>query len=134
MGTGRMKEEPWMANERTMAIHNRILEEIFQDEYDDNKTYGLNTLREQTFNSGYQVAFIQRGDSYTPQEYANIVNAFLDKVPDHKASVTKVNGYPVITFHISNTRSALHLARKYGQNAIWDWTNDEEVEINSRRH
>lgn len=134
MGTGRLKHKPWMANERTMAMHTRILGEIFKDEYDDNTTYGLNDFEKQNFRDGYQVTFVRGGDNYTPTEYANIVNAFLDKVPDHKASITKYNGYPEITFHIPKIRSALWLARKYGQTAIWDWMNDEEVEINSRRH
>ena len=133
MGTGRTKKEPWMANERTMAYHTRLLGEMARGDYLDNRTYSLD-FEEQRPTSGYQVTFIRGGDSYTPTQYAEIVNAFLEYVPNHKASITKFNGYPEITFRVEGIRNALRLARKYDQHAVWDWMNEEEIEVESRRH
>lgn len=133
MGTGRIKDKPWMANERTMAYHTRLLGEMARGDYLDDRTYSLDFI-EQHPSDGYQVTFIRGGESYTPQQYAEIVNAFLEYVPNHKASITKFNGYPEITFRIDNIRNALRLARKYGQHAVWDWMNEEEIEVESRRH
>ena len=134
MGTGRIKDKDWMANERTMAIHTRLLGEIVRNDYEDNATYSIDDFTRQTPTGGYQVTFIRGGDSYTPTEYAKIVNAFLEYVPNHKASITKFNGYPEITFRVEGIRNALRLARRYGQHAVWDWMNNEEIEVNSRRH
>lgn len=116
-----------------MATHNRILGVLTNADYADNMAYDLRDLERVKFDSGYQVGFLRNGASWTPLEYANMVNDFLRFVPGHRASVTKALGYPEITFRVNNIRNALRLARRYGQVSIWDWANEEEVKVNGRR-
>ena len=122
-----MKREKWMANERTQAQHYRIVRELDRDEYPDYSTYDIADLRIVSYNNGYQVTFWNIGDDYTPREYANRVNEFLQYVPDHITHAGKFDGSAEISFRVPSLRTALRLARKYNQISIWDWAKEEEI-------
>lgn len=129
----RYKKRPWEADERTMAYHNRLLGEVIRGRYDDDAVYDMRDFSKETFEDGYQVTFFRSGDSYTPREYANIVNEFLYYSMEHRANISKFNGYPEITFRIASLRDAYRLARKYGQKSIFSWATDEDVKVPERR-
>ena len=128
------RKNPWEADERTMAQHNRILGEVMRGRYADDAVYDLRTMhKEMEFTDGYQVTFIRDGASYTPREYAKIVNEFLKYSVGHWTYISKFNGYPEISFRIGNVRDAYRLARKYGQESIFSWANEEDVKVPERR-
>ena len=121
-----LRREKWMANERTLSQHLRLVNELSSDKYPDFSTYDVATLGIKTYNNGYQVTFWNVGDDYTPQEYADRVNEFLRNVPDHVTNAGKY-GTPEISFRILSKRTALRLARKYNQISVWDWEKEEEI-------
>ena len=126
-GGASFKKEKWMANERTQAQHQRVVNELSKDKYPDYNTYDTATLSTVSYDNGYQVTFWNIGDNYTPEEYADLVNEFLKYVPDHVTNAGKFEGSPEISFNVRNLRQALRLARKYNQISVWDWKNEEEI-------
>lgn len=124
----RLKKEPWMANERTLGYHQRVTRELDRDVYPDYNTYDIANLGIVSYADGYQVTFWNIGDNYSPEEYANLVNEFLQYVPEHVTNAGKFEGSPEISFRIPSLRTALRLARKYNQISIWDWKNEETIE------
>ena len=127
------KKKPWEADERTMAYHTRLLGALVRGRYDDDAVYDLQDFSKETYTSGYQVTFIHKGANYTPREYARVVNEFLRYAVDHKANISKFNGYPEVTFRIQGIRDAYRLARKYQQTSIFDWATNEDVKVPERR-
>ena len=132
MGTGKLRPEKWMANERTLAQHLRIMGELNRDIYPNLRTYSIDDLRAVRYNDGYQVTFWHDGDEFTPRQYADVVNEFLQYAPNHITNASKDNDAK-ISFRIPNLRTALRLARKYDQFSIWDWKTDAEVQVERRR-
>ena len=127
------KKRPWEADERTMAYHNHLLGEIVRGRYADDAVYDLRTMHKEDFTNGYQVTFIHDGASYTPKEYASVMNEFLRYAVGHWTHVSQFNGYPEISFRIPNIRDAYRLARKYQQTSIFDWSTYEDVKVPERR-
>lgn len=126
------KKNPWEADERTMAQHNRYLADAVR--YADDGVYDLRTMHKETeFDSGYQVTFVHDGASYTPKEYANIVNEFLAVSVGHWTNISKFNGHPEISFRVRTVRDAYRLARKYGQKSVFSWETMEDVKVPERR-
>lgn len=126
-GGAKLKKESWMANERTLSHHLRVVKELGKDKYPDYNTYDIATLKTVSYSSGYQVTFWCIGDNYSPDEYADKVNEFLAYVPNKVTNAGKFEGSPEISFNVPNLRTALRLARKYNQISIWDWKNEEEI-------
>ena len=127
------KKNLWEADERTMAQHNRLLGDIVRGRYPDDAVYDLRTMHKENFSDGYQVTFLREGATYTPREYATIVNEFLRYAVGHWTHVSQFNGYPEISFRIKGIRDAYRLARKYGQQSIFSWATDEDVKVPERR-
>ena len=126
-GSGQsLKKESWMANERTLAYHKRMVVEVDKDKYPDYNTYDIATLKTVSYDRGYQVTFWCKGDNYSPSEYAGLVNEFLRHVPGHVTNVGKYEGAE-ISFRVMDKRTALRLARKYNQISVWDWEKEEEI-------
>ena len=126
-GSGaRMKKYPWMANERTQAYHFRMVREVDRPEYPDYNTYDIATLQAVSYPDGYQVTFWNKGDNYTPEQYADLVNEFLRYSEGHMTYVGKYDGAE-ISFRIMNKRTALRLGRKYNQISVWDWKEEHEI-------
>lgn len=116
-----------------MAYHNRLLGEVVRGRYADDAVYDIRDFSKESFNDGYQVTFLHDGDSYTPKEYARIVNEFLRYAYEHRANISQFDGYPEVTFRIPNIRDAYRLARKYGQESVFDWANKADVKVPQRR-
>lgn len=90
-------------------------------------TYDLDSMTPVEYSRGYQVTFSQIGDRYSAAEYADRVNEFLAVSSDGKTLAGKFEGTPEISFHVSNKRVAVRLAKKYNQISIWDWGNCDEI-------
>lgn len=133
----RYRKNVWEADERTMAQHTRLLGEVARDikrgVYTQDAVYDLRTMHREDFDNGYQVTFVRDGASYTPKEYANVVNEFLRFSVGHWTHVSQFNNYPEITFRIGNKRDAFRLARKYGQTSVFDWANKSDLKVPERR-
>lgn len=128
------KRNVWEADERTMAQHNRLLGDVVRGRYADDAVYDLRTMiKQDSYTDGYQVTFVHDGMSYTPKEYAEVVNEFLKVSVGHWTHVSQFNGYPEISFRIKGIRNAYRLARKYGQKSIFDWSTREDVKVPDRR-
>ena len=128
----RMKKEPWMANERTLAQHIRLLGEIGRPEYGNRRVYDIDTLSAVRHAGGYQV-ILPNIFQYSPEEYADVVNRFLKYVPDHVANVTKGDEVTDISFHIEDKRMAMKLARWVDQHRMFDWATDRYERTERRR-
>jgi len=117
-----------------MAQHARVLNEINDNrKYPFTGTFHLTNLKMVQRGSGYQLLFWAGDeDSYTPQEYARIVNELLYYSTNHEADITKRNGVSQISFNIPNKRDAYRLSRKYGNNSVWDWLNNQEINTERR--
>ena len=125
----RLKKEPWMANERTLAEHRRYVE-ILRDnkKYPNNNTYKLPELTfDNNYSEGYQVTFWQIGDNYTPEEYARICNVFLKYAVDHITHAGKFEDTPEISFRFLDKSMAMRLARRFNQISIWDWKEGDNI-------
>lgn len=127
------KKNLWEADERTMAQHNRMLGDVVRGRYADDAVYDLRTMHKEDFDDGYQVTFVHDGASYTPKEYADVVNEFLRYSVGHWTQVSQFNGYPEISFRIPKIRDAYRLARKYGQKSVFGWREKEDMRVPKRR-
>ena len=114
------------ADANTQAKHNRSIKRLESDEYESG-TYDLRSLDQVNYNNGYQVTFSQIGDKYTPEEYAEKVNEFLEASSDGITSAGKFGGTPEVSFHVADRSVAEELARKYNQISIWDWENEIDI-------
>ena len=114
------------ATEATQSSHADAIERLSSDRYDSG-TYDIATLSPVVYKSGYQVTFCQIGDNYTPVEYAQRVNEFLNISSDGKTLAGKFEGTPEISFHTNDLKTAIRLAKKYNQISIWDWRADIDI-------
>lgn len=115
-----------MANSSTQSSHASAISRLSSPGVPDG-TYDLNTMKAVEYNRGYQVTFCQIGDNYTPNEYADKVNEFLNHSSDGRTSAGKFGGTPEVSFHVSNRRTAIRLAKKYNQVSVWDWKDCNEI-------
>ena len=90
-------------------------------------TYDIQTLKQISYDSGYQVTFCQIGDDYTDKEFADLTREFLRSSSDRVVSAGKFGGTPEISFNVSDEATAIALAKKYNQISIWDWKRFDEI-------
>ena len=131
MGTGKFKRS-W-ADERTQGEHERALNELNNNvKYSSSGVFELTNLRLVSHNGGYQVIFWNPEETYTPSQYANVMNDFMRYSYLHRAEATKEDGEARISFLIPNKRDALRLARRYNQSSVWDWANGRALSTERR--
>ena len=123
--TGR-RNSAIFATPNTQAEHMSKVTALASASYSDG-TYDLDSMTPVEYSRGYQVTFSQIGDRYSAAEYADRVNEFLAVSSDGKTLAGKFEGTPEISFHVSNKRVAVRLAKKYNQISIWDWGNCDEI-------
>lgn len=128
-------KENWKATERTMAQHKRVLNEVNGNisKYGYNGMWHLTNMKIVSHEDGYQVLFWAGDEQFTPEEYARITNEFLRYSTNHEADITKTNGISRISFHIPNIRDAYRLARKYGDNSVWNWMSNKAENVERKR-
>lgn len=114
------------ADEKTQAKHQKAIEELSSDKYEDG-TYDIATKKTVEFPKGYQVTFCQIGDNYTPEEYAKKVNECLALSSNGKTYAGKFESTPEISFHCNSKEQAIAYAKANNQISIWDWENCDEI-------
>lgn len=115
-----------VADSSTQSFHASAVSRLSSSSIPDG-TYDISTMKAVEYNRGYQVTFCQIGDNYTPEEYAGKVNEFLNHSSDGRTSAGKFGGTPEVSFHVSNRRTAIRLAKKYNQVSVWDWKDCNEI-------
>ena len=111
----------------TKALHEALICKLSSDDFTSG-TYNLNTLETVEFSRGYQVSFCCIGDNYTDEEYGFINAMFAELSSDGIAYAGKFEGTPEVSYHISNKKTAIRLAKKFNQISIWDWKNGDTIE------
>lgn len=108
------------ANLSTQSFHASAIRQLSSPSVPDG-TYNLDTMSTVEYSRGYQVTFSQIGDNYSAEEYASKVNEFLNASSDGIVSAGKYGGTPEVSFHVSDRRTAIRLAKKYNQESVFDW-------------
>ena len=115
------------ADNGTQQLHKQAIEKLSKAEYSEG-TYDIDTMKQVTYDSGYQVTFCQIGDNYSDSEYAEKVNEFLGVSSDGKTRAGKFEGTPEISFHVDSKDVAIDLGKKYNQISVWDWKAEDEID------
>lgn len=110
----------------TQSEHRDAVARLSDSAYSDG-TYDIVTLRQVSYDGGFQVTFCQIGDNYSDSDYADRVREFLKKSSDGKTLAGKFEGTPEISFHCADRATAIRLAKKYNQISIWDWAACDEI-------
>ena len=89
-------------------------------------TYDLETGKLKNYTDGYQVTFSMTDMDFDDKAYQNLVEKF--KAHDHgTVDAGKFEGYPEISFNVTDMKKALKLAYKYNQKSVWDWKNGTDI-------
>ena len=89
-------------------------------------TYDLETGSSKDYSDGYQVTFSMTNMDFDDKTYQDLVEKF--KTHDHgTVDAGKFDGYPEISFNVTDIKTAAKLATKYNQISIWDWKNNKEI-------
>ena len=90
-------------------------------------TYDLETGKQVSFTSGYQVTFQTTGSEdygnkgeHIADEHYDAISAWMASVGDGKAYLGYF-GDAEISFHFSSKRKAREFAKRFNQNSCWDW-------------
>jgi len=82
-------------------------------------TYDLETGKSKEYKTGCSVTFSMIGMKFTDEEFQNLVDKF--KKADHDTiDAGKFEGEPEISFNVDDRKTALELAGRYNQIAIYD--------------
>ena len=99
---------------------NSQIAKLESDNYSEG-TYDIQTLKQISYNSGFQVTFCQIGDNYTNKEFADLTREFLGHSSDRVVSAGKFGGTPEISFNVASREVAIELGKKYNQESVLDW-------------
>lgn len=89
-------------------------------------TYDLETGSSKDYSDGYQVTFSMTDMGFDDKTYQDLVEKF--KTHDHgTVDAGKFEGYPEVSFNVTDLKTAAKLAAKYNQISIWDWKNDRPI-------
>lgn len=89
-------------------------------------TYDLETGSSKDYSDGYQVTFSMTNMDFDDKTYQDLVEKF--KTHDHgTVDAGKFEGYPEISFNVTDLKTAAKLATKYNQISIWDWKNGKVI-------
>lgn len=89
-------------------------------------TYDLETGSSKDYSDGYQVTFSMTDMDFDDKTYQDLVEKF--KTHDHgTVDAGKYEGYPEISFNVTDLKTAAKLATKYNQISIWDWKNGKII-------
>ena len=90
-------------------------------------TYDVNTLEAVSFADGYQVTFCQVGDNYSDDEYFFLCAMFTELSSDGKIYCGVFDNSPEISFHFSDYKMAVLMAKKFNQVSVWNWKACDEI-------
>ena len=124
--SGKFKKSDISSNSDIKEKHEQAIKELSKDKYADG-TYDADSLKEVSYNNGYQVTFSQIGDNYDAKEYQEKVDEFLKFSSDKKVCAGKFESTPEISFHFKDKNEAIKLAKKYNQISVWDWEECREI-------
>ena len=102
----------------------KIKKENFTGEKDG--TYDIHTHERISFNSGYQVSFEKKDDSYTSKEYDQIAY-IMSLMSDNKVYLGVYDSTPEISFHFEDFELANVVSIIFNQNSIWSWKDNDKI-------
>ncbi len=91
-----------------------------------NGTYDINTGELISFDTGYQTTFVTFYDSYTDEEFDELVYKFAI-MTDGIAYAGVYQDIPEISFHFEDYETAMAIAVAYNQISVWDWNTNDEI-------
>ena len=106
--------------------YNKVREKIFNFKEIVDGTYDLYSHEIMHFNNGYQVSFETFYDSYTDEEYEEIVYK-MSLMSDNSCYIGVYGSKPEISFYFENYELANVIAILFNQISIWDWRKDREI-------
>ena len=89
-------------------------------------TYDIHTHERISFNSGYQVSFEKKDDSYTSREYDQIAY-IMSLMSDNKVYLGVYDSTPEMSFHFEDFELANVISIIFNQNSIWSWKDNDEI-------
>ena len=105
--------------------HNlKIRKENFTKEEDG--TYDMHSHEKISFNSGYQVSFETKFDSYSNKEYDEIAYK-MSLMSDNKVYLGVYDSIPEMSFHFEDFELANVISIIFNQKCIWSWKNNNEI-------
>lgn len=107
--------------------HLRRNKETFETKTDG--TYDLISHKKNFFNSGYQVSFETKFDSYSDEEYEEIAYK-MALMSDNRVYLGVYDSTPEISFHFNDFELAKALSIVFNQNSIWDWSKNDIIRNN----
>ena len=106
--------------------YNKVREKIFNFKEIVDGTYDLYSHEIMHFNNGYQVSFETFYDSYTDEEYEEIVYK-MSLMSDNSCYIGVYGSKPEISFYFENYELGNVIAILFNQISIWDWRKDREI-------
>ena len=104
--------------------------ENFKKEEDG--TYDIHTHEKISFNSGYQVSFEKKDDSYTSSQYDEIAYK-MSLMSDNNVYLGVYDSIPEISFHFEDFELANVVSIIFNQNSIWSWKDNDEIKNRYRK-
>jgi len=93
---------------------------------DEDGTYDLTTGQPVNFTDGYQVSFERPGDTYTSDQYSDIVKELIART-DSPVYLGSWGGTKELSFHVADYQEAMDIAKQFYQDAIWDWAQGDAI-------
>lgn len=110
-------------NEELQNYHKQAIAELKKDSYEDG-TYNIDTLKDETPETGYMVTFYQIGDNYSPDEYAQLVRMMNSKSDGkvYAGRFTTAEGLvsPEISWNFKSREDAEAIGRRFNQESIYE--------------
>ena len=88
-------------------------------------TYDLKSGQPVEFKEGFQVSFETKDDTYTLQQYNDLVARLKSAFSGVFLGV--YNGVPEYSVHVDDFEKAVKLGVLFKQYSIWDWKQQKEV-------
>ena len=104
--------------------HLRRNKENFEAKEDG--TYDIDSQKKISFNSGYQVSFETKSDSYSNEEYEEIAYK-MALMSDNRVYLGVYDSTSEISFHFNDLELAKALSIVFNQYSIWDWSKNDEI-------
>lgn len=104
--------------------HLRRNKENFEAKEDG--TYDIDSKKKISFNSGYQVSFETKSDSYSNEEYEEIAYK-MALMSDNRVYLGVYDSTSEISFHFNDLELAKVLSIVFNQYSIWDWSKNDEI-------
>ena len=93
---------------------------------DEDGTYDILSHEKISFDRGYQVSFEREYDSYSSEDYDELVYK-MSLISDNHAYLGVYEASPEISFHFDDYDLANVIGILFNQKSIWDWSIMQEI-------